>query len=124
MWASAKNRLVLDYAAIAAKMADRPAKEGSKDRSRIANISAVAAVDTDSWTASDEGASIERLTRGSARFSRAENFDLVKLFPAFKDASGGAKGPKPIVKPAQLRKRVRRTLDRAPLRIGIRTTAR
>ena len=47
MWASAKNRILLDYAAIAAKMVDdRPAKAGSKDRSRIANISAVAAVDS------------------------------------------------------------------------------
>jgi len=151
MWASAKNRLVLDYAAIAAKMTDdRLAKEGAKDRSRIANISAVAPVDDDLWTASDEGASIERLTRGPARFSRAENFDLVKLFPAFKAANetirgrGGAKKPEAdleglawdeemrrlwlvgshcrsrgnldSVKPAQLRKRVRRTLDTAPLR--------
>jgi hypothetical protein len=151
MWASAKNRLVLDYAAIAAKMTDdRAAKEGAKDRSRIANISAVAPVDDDIWTASDEGASIERLTRGPARFSRAENFDLVKLFPAFKAANetirgrGGAKKPEAdleglawdeerrrlwlvgshcrsrgnldSVKPAQLRKRVRRTLDTAPLR--------
>lgn len=151
MWASAKNRLVLDYAAIAAKMTDdRPAKEGAKDRSRIANISAVVPVDDDLWTASDEGASIERLTRGPARFSRAENFDLVKLFPAFKAANEitrgrrGAKKPEAdleglawdeerrrlwlvgshcrsrgnldSVKPAQLRKRVRRTLDTAPLR--------
>ena len=151
MWASAKNRLVLDYAAIAAKMVDdRPAKEGAKDGSRIANISAVAAVDSDLWTASDEGASIERLTRGPARFYRAENFDLVKLFPTFKAANetirGGRGAKKPEadleglawdeerrrlwlvgshcrsrgnldnVKPAQLRKRVRRTLDTAPLR--------
>lgn len=150
MWASPKNRLVLDYAAIAAKMTDRPAKESSKDRSRIANISAVAAVDRDLWTASDEGASIERLTRGSARFSRAENFDLIKLFPAFKaanEAIGGrraakkpeadlegiawdeerrrlwlvgshcrSRGNMDNVKPAQLRERLRRTLDKAPLR--------
>jgi hypothetical protein len=151
MWASAKNRIVLDYAAIAAKMVDdRPAKAGSKDRSRIANISAVAAVDSDLWTASDEGASIERLTSGPARFSRAENFDLVKLFPAFKVANEiirGRRGTKKFeadleglawdeerrrlwlvgshcrsrgnldnVTPAQLRKRVRRSMDTAPLR--------
>jgi len=152
MWASAKNRLVLDYGAIAAKMTDdRPAKEGAKDKSRIANISAIAPVDNDLWTASDEGASIERLTRGTARFSRAENFDLVKLFPAFKAANekisgreGAAKRPEADleglawdedsrrlwlvgshcrsrgsldkVKPAQLRKRVGRALDTAPLR--------
>jgi hypothetical protein len=151
MWASAKNRILLDYAAIAAKMVDdRPAKAGSKDRSRIANISAVAAVDSVLWTASDEGASIERLTSGSARFSRAENFDLVKLFPAFKLASEtiqGRRGARKAeadleglawdeerrrlwlvgshcrsrgnldnVTPAQLRKRVRRSMDTAPLR--------
>jgi hypothetical protein len=149
MRAGPKNRLVLDYSAITAKMTGRPAKEGAKDRSRIANISAIAAVDRDLWTASDEGASIERLTRGSARFSRAENFDLIRLFPAFKaanEAIGGRRGAKKPeadleglawdaarrrlwlvgshcrsrgnmdnVRPAQLRERLRGTLDKAPL---------
>jgi hypothetical protein len=87
MWASGKDHLVLDYGAIAAKVTeDRPANMEAKDTTRIANISAVAPVDEDLWTASDEGASLERLTRRAARFSRAENFDLVTLFPTFKAA--------------------------------------
>ncbi len=93
MAAGAARHLNLDYRTIAGKMLKgrKSKRRGAKDVSRIANISAVASVDGDLWTASDEGASLERLKRGALGFAHAQNWDLAGLFPAFAGAHKAAK---------------------------------
>ncbi len=83
----------LDYTAIADKMVKTP-KPGAgtaKDTSRIANVSAVAPVGQHLWTASDEKASIERLTRHGDGYAAARSWSLAELFPAFAAECGVAK---------------------------------
>jgi Protein of unknown function (DUF3616) len=85
MQAGPTRHTLLDYTAIVDKMVTTP-KRGAgteKDTSRIANVSALAPVGAYLWTASDEEASIERLTRHGDGYAAARSWDLEELFPAF-----------------------------------------
>jgi Protein of unknown function (DUF3616) len=87
------RHVVLNYRPVAGKLLKgaKRAKSGSKDVSPIANVSALAPVDDDLWTASDEGAAIERLTRDAIGYGGARSWDLARLFPAYAAACEKAK---------------------------------
>ena len=72
MGADRARHVVLNYRPVAGKLLKgaKRAKSGSKDVSPIANVSALAPVDDDLWTAPDEGAAIERLTRDTIGYGR------------------------------------------------------
>jgi len=88
MEARAQRSLVINYRANAKRMLEgsKEKKRGAKDASRIANISAIAPVDDDLWTASDEGTAIERLNRDDMGYARAQDWALAELFPGFASA--------------------------------------
>jgi Protein of unknown function (DUF3616) len=91
MQAGTIEHMVLNYTAIADRMLKARKRDTGKDPSRIANISGLAPVADDLWTASDEEASIERLMRDGLGYSHAQNWDLADLFPAFAAARAKAK---------------------------------
>ncbi len=93
MGADRARQVVLDYRAVAGKILKgaKRARSGSKDVSPIANVSGVAAVGDDLWTAPDEGAAIERLTRDGLGYGKARSWDLAQLFPAYAAVCGKAK---------------------------------
>jgi Protein of unknown function (DUF3616) len=90
------RHLVLDYRAVAGEMLEgakrgkRGKGGGSKDVAPIANVSGVALVGDDLWTAPDEGAAIERLKRDGVGYGAARSWPLADLFPAYAAASGKA----------------------------------
>ncbi len=85
MGADRARHVVLNYRPVAGKLLKgaKRAKAGRRTSPAIANVSALAPVDDDLWTASDEGAAIERLTRDTIGYGRARSWDLARLFPAY-----------------------------------------
>ena len=94
MQGSAARHVLLNYGAIAGKVPKKPkgSRGAVKDQARIANISGMAPVDDWLWTASDEEASLDQLHRDDSGYSRAQNWDLAELFPAFATACTKATG--------------------------------